>query len=320
MMSTSSSALRRPQAPSRIRPLAAFARLAVVAGFPLCATAYAQTATEAALPAVTVSAKQDIEIGQPLDKKTSGGALGSKSQLDTPFSTAVFTSDDLADRQVAKLGDVFFTDASVSDNSNATNAWAAYTTVRGLQLDWRNAFKMNGMPFISYGLTLPYEQLEQVELLKGASGFMYGFGNPGGTINYVTRKPTDTFTASAELGFRSSHVWSEHVDVGGRAGPDNMFGYRLNLTHEEGKPSNAVGLNRNSVSLGLDARITRDLTWTFDGIYQDRNSWGGTPSFYVGGIAPNGQLPSVISGRGGRYGGSDTHFYSNLQVYQTGLR
>ena len=320
MMSTSSSALRRPQAPSRVRPLAAFARLAVVAGFPLCATAYAQTAPETALPAVTVISKQDIEIGQPLDKKTSGGALGSKSQLDTPFSTAVFTSDDLADRQVAKLGDVFFTDASVSDNSNATNAWAAYTTVRGLQLDWRNAFKINGMPFISYGLTLPYEQLEQVELLKGASGFMYGFGNPGGTINYVTRKPTDTFTASAELGFRSSHVWSEHVDVGGRAGPDNMFGYRLNLTHEEGKPSNAVGLNRNSVSLGFDARITRDLTWTFDGIYQDRNSWGGTPSFYVGGIAPNGQLPSVISGRGGRYGGSDTHFYSNLQVYQTGLR
>jgi iron complex outermembrane recepter protein len=314
-------------APSRIRPLAAFARVAVLAGFPLCgsAAAFAQSAQTAqaaaadqALPAVTVTAAQDIELGPQLQKKASGGALGNRSQLDTPFSTTVVSGEDLADRQVTKVGDVFFNDASVSDNSNGNNAWASYTTVRGLQLDWRNAYKINGMPFIAYGITLPYEQLEQVELLKGASGFMYGFGNPGGTVNYVTRKPTDQFTASVELGYRSSHVWTEHVDVGGRAGPENMFGYRLNVTHEEGKPANAVGINRNSVSLGLDARITRDLTWTFDGLYQDRNTWGATPSFYLGGLT--GQMPGVISGRGGLYAGPDTHFYSNLQVYQTGLR
>ncbi|WP_149136054.1 TonB-dependent siderophore receptor [Cupriavidus campinensis] len=327
MTSCLPNAARRQHAPSRVRPLAAFARMAVLTGFPLCGVAFAQTAepaaaapAEQALPAVTVSAAQEIEIGPQLKKKASGGALGNRSQLDTPFSTTIVTGEDLADRQVTKIGDVFFNDASVSDNSNANNAWASYTTVRGLQLDWRNAYKINGMPFISYGLTLPYEQLEQVELLKGASGFMYGFGNPGGTVNYVTKRPTDQFTASVELGYRSSHVWTEHVDVGGRAGPDNMFGYRLNLTHEEGKPSNAVGINRNSVSLGLDARITRDLTWTFDGIYQDRNTWGATPTFYTGSLPAGGQLPGVVSGRGGLYAGPDAHFYSNLQVYQTGLR
>jgi iron complex outermembrane receptor protein len=328
MTSCLSLAHRRLCAPSRVRPLAAFARLAVLAGFPLCGAALAQStepkagtvAADQALPAVTVSAAPDMSFGPQLQRKASGGALGTRSQLDTPFSTTVVTGEDLADRQVTKLGDVFFNDASVSDNSNPGNAWASYTTVRGLQLDWRNAYKINGMPFISYGLTLPYEQLEQVELLKGASGFMYGFGNPGGTINYVTKKPTDEFTASVELGYRSSNVWTEHVDLGGRAGPDNMFGYRLNLTHEEGTPSTAQNVNRNSVSLGLDARITRDLTWTFDGIYQDRDTRGGTPSFYVGLIPANGQLPSAISGRGGRYAGNDAHFNSNLQVYQTGLR
>jgi len=321
MTSCPSPATRRTHAPSRIRPIAAFARVAVLAGFPICGAALAQTApADQSLPSVTVSAKQEADIGPQLQKKASGGALGSKSQLDTPFSTTVVSGEDLADRQVTKIGDVFFNDASVSDNSNGNNAWASYTTVRGLQLDWRNAYKINGMPFISYGITLPYDQLEQVELLKGPSGFMYGFGNPGGTVNYVTKKPTDQFTASLELGYRSSHVWTEHVDLGGRAGPDNMFGYRLNVTHEEGKPSNAVGINRNSVSLGLDARITRDLTWTFDSIYQDRNTWGATPSFYTGGIPANGGLPGVISGRGGLYAGPDAHFYSNLQVYQTGLR
>lgn len=310
----------RKPVPPRIRPLAALARLVVLAGFPICGAALAQAAPDQALPSVTVSAKQEIEVGPQLDRKMTSGALGSRSQLDTPFSTTVVTGEDLADRQVAKLGDVFFTDASVSDNSNANNAWAAYLTVRGLQLDWQNGYKINGMPYVSYGLTLPYEQLDQVELLKGASGFMYGFGNPGGTVNYVTKKPTDAFTASVELGYRSSRIWTEHVDVGGRAGPDNMFGYRLNLTHEEGKPSNAVGLNRNSVSLGLDARITRDLTWTFDGIYQDRRTFGATPSFATFRLPVGAALPGVVSGRGGLFAGPDAHFYSNLQLYSTGLR
>lgn len=308
----------------RVRPLAALARLAVVAGFPVCSGVMAQTpppvAEEQALPAVTVSAQQENGLGPQLGKTASGGALGSRSQLETPFSTTIVTGQDLVDRQVNKIGDVFFNDASVTDNSNPGNAWASYTTVRGLLLDWRNAYKINGMPFISYGITMPYEQLERVELLKGASGFMYGFGNPGGTVNFVTKRPTDEFTASLDVGYRSSSVWMQHVDVGGRAGTDNMFGYRFNATHEEGNPNNAVGLKRNSFSLGLDARITRDLTWTFDGIYQDRDTKGGTPSFYVGQIVPNGQIPSAVSGRGGRFAGPDAHFLSNLQVYQTGLQ
>ncbi len=295
----------------------------VLSGLSWSSTALAQAvpaaATEQALPAVTVSAGAMEESGQQLEKKVGSGALGSRAQLDTPYSTIIVSGEDLADRQVTKLGDIFALDASVSDNSNANNSWSSYLTVRGLQLDWQNGYKINGMPYVGYGITLPYEQLEQVELLKGLSGFMYGFANPGGTVNYVTRKPTDTFTASVEVGYRSTHAWSQHVDLGGRAGPGDRFGYRLNVTHEEGKPSNAVSLRRDSVSLGLDARLTRDLTWTFDGLYQERRSFGQTPTFatysYTG-----ASLPGVVSGRGGAFAGPDQHLFTNLQLYSTGLR
>lgn len=296
--------------------------MAVLFGFPLCGAALAQQAapaTEQALPAVTVSAGAMADAGQQLEKKVGSGALGNRAQIDTPYSTTIVSGEDLADRQVTKLGDVFAVDASVSDNSNANNSWASYLTVRGLQLDWQNGYKINGMPYVGYGITLPYEQLEQVELLKGLSGFMYGFANPGGTVNYVTKRPTDTFTGSLELGYRSAHVWTEHLDLGGRAGPDQMFGYRLNVTHEEGKPSNAVGLKRDSVSLGLDARLTRDLTWTFDGIYQDRRTFGQTPTFATYSYTGT-SLPGVVSGRGGLFAGPDQHLFTNLQLYSTGLR
>src|SRR5690606_27012227 len=60
-----------------------------------------------ALPAVKVSA---VQAGA-LDAPVNAGALGSRSMLETPFSGTVVSNAELQDRQVAKLGDVFATDA-----------------------------------------------------------------------------------------------------------------------------------------------------------------------------------------------------------------
>lgn len=323
------SSLHSPLAPSpasAIRPLAALARLVVLTGFPLCGTTLAHAAPAATtLPAVTVTAPTlaaNDARGHQLETPFANGALGSRSQLDTPFSTTIVTGEDLADRQVTKLGDIFALDASVTDNSNGNSAWNSYLTVRGVPLDWQRGFKINGMPYVGYGNTLPYEQLAQVELLKGPSAFMYGFATPGGALNYVTKKPPapgEPLLASIDFGYRTAHLWGEHLDLGGRAGPDDRFGYRVNLTHEEGKPANAVGMNRNAASLGLEARVTPALTWTFDGLYQDRNAWGQTPTFATYAIQGT-RLPAMVSGRGGVFAGPDQHLYTNLQLYTTGLR
>lgn len=316
----------RADAPApRVRPLAALIRLSLLTGCPLGGAAMTHAGELPTLPAVTVSAPTLAATdtrGQQLDMPFANGALGSRSQLDTPFSTTIVNGENLDDRQVTKLGDVFALDASVTDNSNANSAWNSYLTVRGVPLDWQRGFRINGMPYVGYGNTLPYEQLAQVELLKGSAAFMYGFAAPGGAINYVTKKapaPGQPLLASIDAGYRSAHLWGQHLDLGGRVGPEDRFGYRVNLTHEEGKPANAVGMNRNAASLGLEARITHALTWTFDGIYQDRNAWGQTPTFATYAIQGK-QLPGAVTGRGGRFAGPDQHLYTNLQLYTTGLR
>jgi iron complex outermembrane receptor protein len=271
----------------------------------------------AALPTVTVTATE--ETPQHLGAKVGSGALGARSQLETPFSTTVVRSEDLAERQVSKLGDVFALDASVSDNSGAYSSWASYITVRGLPLDWQNGYRINGQPFLSYAITLPYEQFEQIELLKGSSGFMYGFGSPGGIVNYVTKKPTDTPVRSIEIGYKTAGVWSEHVDLGGRFGTDDRFGYRLNATHEEGKTFNDGNVRRDSVSLGLDARLTSDLTWTFDSLYQKRTSTGQTPSIYTGSYTGT-RLPATIGADNASLVGAGQHLATDLRLYSTGLQ
>jgi iron complex outermembrane receptor protein len=285
--------------------------------------AFAQEASTAAkpadqtLPAIEVRAAE--ENTQHLQRPVSSGALGSRSQLDTPFSTTVVSGEDLADRQVTKLGDVFANEASASDNSNAYNAWASYLTVRGMQLDWQNGFRIDGLPFVSYGITLPYDHFEQIELLKGLSGFMYGFVTPGGMVNYVTKKPTSTPIRHIDVGLRSDSVWTQHVDLGGRFGTDDRFGYRVNYTHEDGKLYSGTQIKRDSFSLALDAKITDALTWHFNGLYQDRESTGQSPSFYTGSYTSS-SLPAPISGSRKDLQGQDQHLNTTLQHYSTGLK
>ncbi|WP_394789776.1 TonB-dependent siderophore receptor [Rhodoferax sp.] len=249
----------------------------------------------AVLPAVTVTASATADSAPGLRAKVGGGALGTRTQLETPLSTTVVTRDELEQRQISKLGDVFALDASVTDNSGAYSSWASYVTVRGLDLDWQNAYRIDGKPFLSYAITLPYEHFEQIELLKGSSGFLYGFGSPGGLINYVTKQPTDEPLRSVELGYKSNSIWSQSVDLGGRFGDDKKFGYRLNAVNENGKTFNDGTIDRQSVSLALDARLTPDLTWNFDSLYQKRKTEGQGPSISAAQLVGS-SLPGTVLG------------------------
>ena len=271
------------------------------------------------LPQVTVTGTARDNTLQHLQAPINSGALGDRTQLETPFSSAVVTSEDIEARQVNKLGDVFVMDASVSDNSATVGAWASYLTVRGMPLDWENSFRIDGKPFISYVTTLPFEQFEQIELLKGASGFMYGFGAPGGLVNYVTKKPTNEPIRAVTLGFTSDSLWRESVDLGGRSGDDGRLGYRLNATHEEGSTYNDGTLNRNSVSLALDARLTDRLSWDFQGIYQDRKAVNAEPTIYTGLLAGR-NLPSAVRNDNGQLVGDGTYADNAFRYYSTGLK
>ncbi|MDQ8022017.1 MAG: TonB-dependent receptor [Moraxellaceae bacterium] len=227
-------------------------------------------AAEVVLPAVMVTASAEQDVTRNLGTPVRAGALGDIAQKDTPFSSTVVTKTQIEELAPQKLGDLFIQDASVSDNSGAYTAWSTFVTVRGMDLDWQNSYRIDGKPYLGYTVTLPYEHLEQVELLKGSTGFMYGFGAPGGMLNYVTKKPTDTTTRNVSLGYASNSIVRANADLGGRVGDSGAFGYRVGLTHEEGGTSNGGSLQRSSVILALDARLSNRLSWDFQAIYQDR--------------------------------------------------
>jgi iron complex outermembrane receptor protein len=227
----------------------------------------------ATLPAVSVSAAKDTTVAQA--DTVSAGALGSRKQVDTPFSTHVVTSDEAQDLFATTANDLYKYDPAVSVISENAISENSMFTVRGMPIDTLNSIKVDGQTFPSWDTDLSLEPFEQVELLKGLSGFMYGFGAPGGIVNYVLKRPTNTPYRSITVGYRSAGVFSEAVDLGGRFGNDDRFGYRLNLVNENGNTAEDHGhVRRQVASLAFDFRITPDLTWSADAFYQKRRTNG----------------------------------------------
>lgn len=286
----------------------------VAGSFGAVGSAAAQSSTEAAstaLSTVTVQGTRTRSLG--------AGALGARSELETPFSVRQVDAEDLDARQVKSLGKVFANDASVMSLGDTYSFNAYSINVRGIPLDDYNGYKINGLPFFMTTVELPIETFDSVQLLKGSSGFMYGFGAPGGIINFVTKKPTDKPLLSFDVGYRSDGVFSEHVDAGGRVGDDGRYGYRLNLTHEQGETYNGAHVQRNSGSLSVDTRLTSSLTWTADAIYQSRRVQGGVQDFFLDDFVGT-QVPKAPSGRKDLNAHDTTFFNSNVFFVTTGLQ
>ncbi|SAL24376.1 TonB-dependent siderophore receptor [Caballeronia telluris] len=259
------------------RPSFLSAALMASVGISLCtlsSTGWAQTAADSTtLPAVSVTASRADAATQT--DTVSAGALGSRKQVDTPFSTHVVTSEEGEDMFATTANDLFKYDPAVSVSSTNAIAENSMFSVRGMPIDTLNGIKVDGQSFPSWDTDLSLEPFEQVQLLKGLSGFMYGFGAPGGIVNYVLKRPTDDPYRSISIGYQSAGVFSEKIDVGGRLGADKRFGYRVNLVNEEGNTAEANGhVRRQVASAAFDFRITPELTASIDAFYQKRKTNG----------------------------------------------
>lgn len=232
--------------------------------------------------------------GSRVIKDVTGGALGTVSKLNLPFSVVAVPSGEIENKQPFSLYDVFVNDASVSRQMGSDySSWSSYIDVRGVAVSSTDGSqKINGIPVSTWGLSLPMEFMDQVQLLKGASGFMYGFATPGGAVNYVTKKPPEEGSLfSVDVGDRSNSVLREHVDIGRAAGDDSGLGYRLNVTHQSGTSSTDTGVSRNAAALALNANFATDLQWSFTSMYQKSGFTRPQPMIFVIHY-PSAMLPS----------------------------
>jgi iron complex outermembrane recepter protein len=233
----------------------------------------------ATLPGVTITSSADASAqgltrpypGGQVARGGRAGILGTRDNLDTPFSITSYTNDLIQDRQAKSVGDVLQNDAGVRTARGFGNFQESYF-IRGFILG-ADDMAYNGLFSLLPRQYIPTELFERVEVLRGASAFLSGAnpggGGIGGAINLLPKRaPNEPLTrASASVGSGSQAQGA--VDIARRFGPSQQTGVRFNAALREGGTAIDDEHTRLAlVALGLDWR-SRDLRVSGDIGWQD---------------------------------------------------
>jgi len=226
------------------------------------------------LSAVTVSARRagmdDLPPEAAGGQVGSGarlGVLGNTPALDIPFSVTSYTAQTINNLQAQSIGQVVTTLPSVRLSVVPAAAFELLN-IRGLDVPSTD-FATNGM----FGLRLPMEAAERVEVLMGPAAALFGMppgGSVGGVVNLAPKRAGDSPLMRMTAGLWSDSLLGAHIDAGNRFGADGDIGARINLVHRKGDTALAGGSKEYSAAvLGLDARKERlraslDIMWNHE--------------------------------------------------------
>ena len=216
-------------------------------------TVYAQTTpSDATLKPVVVK-------DSAADRAAISGvsAIGDAPLARTPISANVIGSQQIEAVGAKRLADLTKFDASVSDAYNTAGYWD-YATVRGFVIDNKYNYRREGLP-ISAETFIALDNKDSVEILKGTSGIQAGTSAPGGLVNYIVKRPTQNDLRTVRLEATSYGSVMGAVDLGGRAGDNKDFGYRINAAAEKvDNYTPAAKGNRQLLAVATDWRVNKD--------------------------------------------------------------
>ncbi|WP_291387408.1 MULTISPECIES: TonB-dependent receptor [Achromobacter] len=251
--------------------------------------AYAQDAQQATtLQPVTVTAGAlgdgdlpPVYSGGQVAEGARLGLMGNQSVMDTPFNVTSYTSELIKNQQARTLADVMANDPSVRFTTSSGHAYENFR-IRGFDVN-QNDVAINGM----YGLApmgrTPVEFVERVEVLKGPNALFSGMapsGAVGGTVNLVTKRASDTPTATFGVDWLSDGQLGTTIDAGRRFGTRNEWGARVNGSFSDGATTlDGQSRKREFLSAGLDYRGTA-LTASIDAYHSQESFTGGTPAMF----------------------------------------
>ena len=109
-------------------------------------------------------------------------------------------------------------------------------TFRGFRQDEILYDGVKGDPFNGFAVPQLFN-IEQVAVLKGPAGAIYGSGNPGGIINYVTKKPKFTDEHSIEVEVGNDDFFSGAIQSTGTLSESlDNHAYRVGLYRDSENP------------------------------------------------------------------------------------
>ncbi len=221
-----------------------------------------------------------------------GGKVAT-SVADTPALVSVITEKEIAQRNATTTEEVLQYSAGILTDYYGTDDRNDYFKIRGYDATtYRDGMTLGSMRGVRED---PYAY-ERVEVIRGGNSTLFGPAEPGGSVNFVTKKPKFERFGSSYVSYGSFDHKELGVDFGDTLNQDDTLAYRLtakvqdsDLEYDHSKDNAQMILAGLSWQPSLDTTATllvdylnRDGTansggYPFDKEY-DRSDYFGDPN------------------------------------------
>lgn len=246
---------------------------------------FAQEADAAASTTVLETITVDSKAGIDDDSKsivatqtTAGGKIPTDI-MSTPATVSVITAKEMQERNVQTVEEVLNYTAGVVTTFYGSDDRFDYFKIRGFDAYmYRDGLSL-GKPF--GGIREEPYAFERTEVLKGGNSSAFGVSDPGGAVNFVSKKPkSERFGEAYVSGGSFDHI-ETGFDFGDNLTADDTLSYRL--TGKFKKADREYDFSRDDEKFflgGLTWRPTdaTSLTVLYDHLYlKDTPNSGGYP-------------------------------------------
>lgn len=229
-----------------------------------------------ALSTVTINASADASAeglspayaGGQVARGGRAGILGTRDNMETPFSITSYTNELIQDRQAKSVGEVLQNDPTVRVARGFGNFQESYF-IRGF-IHTSDDMAYNGLYSLLPRQYIATELFERVEVLHGAAAFLVGAapnGSLGGAINLLPKRAPNEPLSRVTVGVASGGMVNAAADIARRFGPDGSTGVRLNVARRDGGSGvDGEDAELSLAAVGLDwrsrnVRLSGDLGW-----------------------------------------------------------
>jgi iron complex outermembrane receptor protein len=151
---------------------------------------------------------------------------------DVPQSIQVIPEKVIEDQGVTRIGDALRNVSGVTPQREFANVSDQFS-IRGFDNSrtLRNGFTSGTEGTVQ---TISPSVVERIEVLKGPASVLYGQVQPGGVVNYVTKKPLDEPFYNLEFTAGNFDFIEPSLDFSGPLTEDKKLTYRFNLSYQNG--------------------------------------------------------------------------------------
>ncbi|MFQ4145913.1 TonB-dependent siderophore receptor [Chlorogloeopsis sp. ULAP02] len=237
---------------------------------------------------LVVTGEQD---GYNVQESTTGTRTDTPLR-DVPQSIQVVPQQVLRDQQINRLDDALRNVPGVTQDFNSGPSLTY--RIRGFEALNNNLLR-NGQVDAGAGESVELSSVERVEVLKGPASVLFGLGNPGGSINIITKRPLSEPFYAIDATVGNYSFYRGAIDLSGPLNDSKTVLYRFNTAYRNsGSFIDFYNSEHFNISPVVSVAISERTNLTLDGDYIYTRDSGFTPFVPVVGSVlsnPNGKIP-----------------------------